>query len=193
MISGADRVLAVALLLLGHAAYGAGDPQLAGFLATLSPAPQGPMPYVEQRMSALLAAPLEVRGDLTLGADGSIDKRVTAPAPESLRITATSLTLEKGGKRRVIKLSGDPRWRAFHAGVVGLLNRDAAALERVFAATLVESPAGWTLDLRPLKSAGRNGITLVRATGTGTRLVRLRLEQGSAEWQELDFAVAGER
>ena len=51
---------------------------------------------------------------------------------ERVWITARALTLEKDGKSRTMDLAGDARWRTFHAGISGLLNRDAAALDRVF-------------------------------------------------------------
>ena len=142
-------------------------------------------------MSALLAEPIEVHGELMLGKDGSIDKHVTAPAEERVRITAGALTLEKGGKSRTVDLAGDTRWRAFHAGITGLLNRDAATLVRVFKVTLTESAEGWTLELRPRMSVGRNMVTLIRASGSGRQFQRLRLEQGEAEWQEMTFPQEG--
>lgn len=183
---------AVALALFATTSAAAPNPDLQRFLATLAPASAAPLSYVERRMSALLTAPLEFRGELTLGPDGSIDKRVSAPLTERVLITSRTLTLETAGKRRVLNLGSDARWRAFHAGIVGLLRRDGAALERVFQVKLNEQPEGWTLELRPQQSMGKNGISLIRATGVGDRLMRLRLEQTADEWQEMDFSSAAD-
>lgn len=187
-----SRFLACVLLLAGAAAaQAAGDDRVGSFLATLAPPREGPIPFLELRMSALLVEPIEVRGELRLGKDGSIDKHVTSPVEERVRITAGALTLEKGGKSRTVDLAGNARWRAFHAGITGLLNRDAAALERVFGVTLTEAPDGWVLELRPRVSGGKNMVTVIRASGAGPQLRSLRLEQGPSEWQEMTFTGQG--
>lgn len=181
-------------LLLAAAGAPAGTPagteRVAALLATLEPPPAGVIPFTEKRMSALLEAPLELRGELQLGKDGAIDKHVLEPAEERVLVTARTLTLERDGKTRTIDLAGDRRWQAFHAGITGLLNRDLPALERVFSITLDETADGWTLQLRPRAAGGRNMITVISASGQGPRLLRLRLEQGENEWQEMTFPQA---
>jgi hypothetical protein len=200
MISGILRRVAVGAFLLGAALASAatvpapaGDEvataRLAAFLAGLAPPPQGPIPFREKRMSALLTEPLEVRGELTLGPDGTLDKHVTEPADERVVIKAGSLTLVRGGKTRVLDLGGDRRWRAFHAGITGLMNRDVQALTRVFSVALEETPGGWTLRLRPRATTGKNGVSQIVAFGQGKQLQGLRIEQGADEWQEMTFAT----
>lgn len=183
------------LLLAGFAAPlpAAGDTRLGEFLSRLAPPPQTPIAFVEQRMSALLERPLEVRGELSLGSDGVIDKHVTAPIEERVRISATTLSLERGGQLRTVDLAGDARWRALHAGISGLLRRDASALERVFEVELTEADTGWTLALRPRQTRGANSLTRISAQGEGPQLLRLRLEQGEGEWQEMSFPKDGAR
>lgn len=184
----------VLLLTLAAAAVQAGvEPagRVAAFLAGLAPPPAGAIPFVERRMSALLVEPIEVRGELKISPDGVIDKHVTLPAEERVQITARTLTVERRGKSRTIDVAGDARWRAFHAGITGLMNRDPAVLDRVFTVSLVEQPEGWTLELRPRDTGGRNMVTLITASGVGPLLLRLRLEQGQGEWQEMTFPQAG--
>jgi hypothetical protein len=103
------RKLALALLVLLVAAAAAAassragpaienttDPvALAAFLESLAPAPDGPIPFVEKRMSTLFTAPLELRGELTLARDGTIDKRVITPIDERVVISAGSLRIER--------------------------------------------------------------------------------------------------
>lgn len=182
------------LLLIGAAAAQAGSDDLervAAFLATLAPAPEGAIPFVERRMTALLVEPIEVRGELRIDRDGTIDKRIVSPTEERVQITARTLTLERQGKSRTLDLAGDTRWQAFHAGITGLMNRDPAALERVFTVMLDENPQGWTLELRPRVSSGKNMVTLISVSGTGATLLRLRFDQGAGEWQEMIFPQAG--
>jgi hypothetical protein len=188
MTSGARSLAAAVLLVAAAASRGEAPARLAVFLATLAPPPDVPLPFVERRMSSLLATPLEMRGELTLGADGSIDKRVTAPAEERVLIAGGTLTLERDGSRRTLDLGGDARLRAFNVGIVGLMRRDAQAIDRVFECSLEEGAAGWTLTLRPRSVRGANALTVIRASGAGPRLLTLRLEQGEGEWQEMAFA-----
>ena len=194
MISGIRSCAQILLLIFACAAAQAGSEEtqrVAAFLATLSPPGEGAIPFVEKRMSALLAEPIEVRGELRISKDGAIDKRVSFPAAERVQITAQTLTLERRGKSKTLNLAGDARWRAFHAGIVGLMNRDAAALSRVFEVRLHEHAGDWTLELRPVGSGRKGGVTLISATGTGATLMRLRLDEGDGEWQEMNFLPAG--
>ena len=87
-------------------------------------------------------------------------------------------------------LAGDPRWRAFYAGITGLLNRDSTALSRAFNVELTQLPDSWTLELRP-RASGKNVVTRISASGAGARLLRLRIEQGESEWQEMTFPRTG--
>lgn len=186
-------VLILLLPLFAAAAEPVSDSsqRLALFLASLAPPSEQPMPFVERRMSSLLAEPLELRGELQIGKDGTIDRHVLAPVEERMRINATSLTLERDGRTRTVELRRDAGWQAFHSGISGLLNRDQAALERVFSIQLEETASGWRLELHPRRSRSSNPISLVRAEGFGPDLFRLRLEFGSAEWQEIDFVRPG--
>lgn len=165
--------------------------RVAAFLATLAPPQEGAIPFVEKRMSALLVEPIEVRGELRVSKDGAIEKHVISPTEERVKITARTLTLERQGKSRTIDVSGDARWRAFHAGINGLMNRDPAALNLVFTVSLDERPEGWTLELRPRTSGSKNMVRLISASGVGATLLRLRLDQGEGEWQEMTFLQGG--
>ena len=170
----------------------AADPAaLTAFLESLAPAPAGPIPFVEKRMSALLTAPLELRGELTLGRDGTIDKRVITPIEERIVISAGSLQIERDGKIRTMQLGRDRRWQAFHAGMTGLLRQDVQALTRVFVVTLEQTSTSWTMRLVPRESAGKKLVTSITATGRGSQLLALRMDQGTDEWQEMQFPDRG--
>ncbi len=193
MISGIrSRGLTLLLIVATAVQAGSDDPErVAAFLARLAPAPEGAIPFVERRMSVLLVEPIELRGELRIYRDGTIDKRVVLPTEERVRITARTLTLERQGKSRTLDLTGDARWQAFHAGIIGLMNRDPAALDGVFTIKLDEDPQGWTLELRPRVSSRKDMFTLISASGTGVTLLRLRFDQGQGEWQEMIFPQAG--
>ncbi len=193
MISGI-RSRALALLLIFACAAAQTSEQterVTAFLATLAPPPEGAIPFVEKRMSALLMEPIEVRGELRVSKDGAIDKRVSFPAEERVQVNAQTLTLERRGKSRTVNLAGDARWRAFHAGIVGLMNRDAVALNLVFEVSLDQHAGDWRLELTPKASGGKRSVTLISASGTGPTLLRLRLDEGEGEWQEMLFSPAG--
>jgi hypothetical protein len=185
---------AAALLACSAVARAAGDAAggpVAAFLAALPPPTQAAIPFVETRMSSLLKDPIEVRGEIRVGADGTIDKQVFAPAAERLQISAHGVSIERNGQTRRLDLASDRRWRAFHAGLAGLLTRDAATLQAAFDVTLDESPDGWSLQLRPRAGGGRSPIRLISATGRGPQLLRLRVEQDDNDWQDMSFRPAG--
>lgn len=186
------RWLALAVVLAGlvvrPGAAGADD-ELAALLAGLDPAPAGALAFEEVRMSSLLAEPLALRGELTVGPDGVIDKRITAPFAERLRVDGSSVAIERDGQVRRVPLAGDRRWQALHAGIVGLVGRDAALIRRSFAAEVDRSAAGWRLRLVPRGAPGRSPVRAIVATGVAGRLLTLRIDLGADEWQELRFAV----
>ncbi|MEQ1801088.1 MAG: LolA-related protein [Gammaproteobacteria bacterium] len=188
-----SRTLILLLLFVCSVARAGSDEaeRVASFLATLAPVPDGAIPFLERRMSSLLTEPIEVRGELRIGKDGVIDKRVTSPVEERVQITARTLTLERKGTSRTVNLAGDPRWQAFHAGITGLMNRDPAALDRAFTVRLEEGPQGWILELRPKGPRRKNMVELISASGRGPNLLGLRLDQGGGEWQEMSFLLAG--
>jgi hypothetical protein len=197
MISGTPRFgsrLAVMLCALSFATTCAAatlsNERLTQFLAGLTAAPTEVLPYEEQRMSAVLSVPLQLGGELRVAPNGDIDKRVLQPFQERVVIRAGSLTIEQRGKARTLNLANDRRWREFYAGITGLLNRDAAALQRVFEVTLRESASDWTLHLQPRAAAGKVGLTAIIASGRAAQLTALRIEHGPDEWQEMRFTVA---
>lgn len=188
-----SRVLVLLLVLVCGDCRAEGDEadRVAGFLATLAPAPDVAIPFVEKRMSSLLAEPIELRGVLSVSRDGTIDKRVISPVSERVLITAGTLTLERQGKVRTLNLAGDPRWRTFHAGIAGLMNRDPEALGQAFVVRLADGPDGWTLELRPKGPRRKNMVELISASGRGPNLLTLRLDQGAGEWQVMTFLPPG--
>jgi hypothetical protein len=163
--------------------------ELAALLAGLDPAPAGALAFEEARMSSLLAEPLALRGELTVGPDGVIDKRIPAPFAARLRVDGSSVAIERDGQVRRVPLAGDRRWQALHAGIVGLVGRDAALIRRSFAAEVDRTAAGWRLRLVPRGAPGRSPVRAIVATGVAGRLLTLRIDLGADEWQELRFAV----
>jgi hypothetical protein len=176
-------------VLVAGAASAATRAEVEQLLSTLTPVPADPLPFVERRMSRLFAQPLELRGEIRVDANGQIDKRITAPFAERLRIDATEVVIERDGQRRRFALGTDARWRAFHSGLSGLLRRDAAALLAVFDARIAGTGAGWTLTLQPRSTRRRSPVRAIIATAVDGRITTVRIEQADDEWQELQFVV----
>jgi Outer membrane lipoprotein carrier protein LolA-like len=163
--------------------------QLAVFLRTLSAPPTAALPFVEHRMSKLLREPLQLTGELRIEADGAIDKRILKPFQERVQIKSDTLIIEGGQGRRTVNLARDKRWRAFHAGIAGLINRDATALSAAFAVTLEQSAEAWTMRLQPRGDTARSAPMII-ATGKTSALTDLRIEQSKSEWQAMHFTSA---
>jgi hypothetical protein len=188
----ASRIWYVGLCLLAswtavRAAAPLDPERLERFLSGLAAAPSTPIPFVEKRMSAVFAEPLELHGELRIDAAGNIEKRILRPVHEVVRISADTLVVEQQGKIRTLRLANDRRWREFHAGVMGLLSRDAIALGSAFEVGLEQAGGDWALRLVPRAKTGRDGITALVASGRGDRLRVLRIEQARDEWQEMRF------
>ena len=160
------RALAAALLFAGAACASAaewGVQQLMGGLAQVKSAKAR---YTERKTVALLSAPLDSEGTLVYTAPGRLEKRTTAPRPESLLLDGDRLTLESQGKRRTFALQAYPVIWAFVESIRSTLAGDLNALTRNYSAGVAGDASRWRLTLRPLDPSLSNIVEHVEITGS---------------------------
>ncbi len=102
---------------------------------------------------ALLDRPLESTGELLFIPPDRLEKRTLKPKPESLVVDGDVVTLERGGKRRTLRLSGNPQVAVLVESIRGTLAGDLASLTRTYSAGLQGDSSRWRLVLRPLDPA----------------------------------------
>jgi hypothetical protein len=164
------RALVAALLFAGAACASAaewGVQQLMGGLAQVKSAKAR---YTERKTVALLSAPLDSEGTLVYTAPGRLEKRTTAPRPESLLLDGDRLTLESQGKRRTFALQAYPVIWAFVESIRSTLAGDLATLSRFYQVGFEGGEGRWRLTLNPLEAAMKDVVSEIRIEGAGSRL-----------------------
>jgi hypothetical protein len=159
----------LATLLCATACASAADERAALdtlFVALARPVPTSTV-FVEQRSSALLDAPIELRGSLQRPEAGTLVRVVEAPADERsavrrdpatverseverTTVRGNRVTVERAGKRsRSFAASRSPELVALLASFQALLDGDHAALDPHYTLALTQDDARWTLQLTP--------------------------------------------
>jgi hypothetical protein len=171
------------LLLAGACATTAepADAALDRLFATLArPAPTA-TGFVEQRESALLDAPLLLRGRLERPAPGVLLREVETPYRERTRIDGDAVRVERdGGKPRRFSLRRAPELAALLASFQALLDGDRAALDPHYTLRLDHGDAGWTIRLQPRQPRLAKRIGGIALHGRDAELACIAMRGGSA-------------
>ena len=140
------RALAFLLALgAGHAhAYGAAE-----LFAALAQAKPARTAFHETRHLALLDKPVESSGELSFTPPARLEKKTLAPKPESVVVDGDVLTLERGGRKRTMRLSEQPAIAVLIESLRATLAGDLPALERHFAVAVSGSRSDWSMTLTP--------------------------------------------
>ena len=183
MIQARARVwLAGAGLLLGlccapaHAAW-----DLTQLMQALAQNKSGHASFVETKYISLLDQPMESSGELLYTAPNRLEKRTLKPRPESLLIENGALTVERGKRRRVLRLQDYPELVAFTESIRGTLAGDMAALKRVYNLDLEGSEERWTLTLRPIETRMLNVVERIRIGGNRAEVRSIEIEQADKD------------
>jgi hypothetical protein len=176
----------LALLMLGWlcaigspagAATGAPLGDLDEVMHLLAMRRHGQVEYVEQHFLAVLDHPLESSGELRYDAPAHLEKRTLLPRPETLVLDGGALTIERGGRRRVVDLHRYPQVLPFIESIRATLAGDRSALERVFHVEFAGSVERWQLILTPLDHQLARVVKQVQIDGRRDQLIRVEIRQ----------------
>lgn len=150
----------------------AGDERLRRVLAAVAAQPLVAAPFIERRVSALAATPLESRGTLSFNPTGLIEKQTTSPLRERVTISPESVTIDAadGKPPTVIKLEAQGAQAGYGLGLRALLSGNEKLLRQVFDTRMTGSFENWKVQLLPKDPALRRGIRQIMVSGSGARL-----------------------
>jgi outer membrane lipoprotein carrier protein LolA len=143
----------LAVLLFAAPAAGAADWTIGQLFDALAKRGETGATFSERKYVALLDRPLDSSGELVFTPPDRLEKRTLKPKPESLAVDRDTVTLERGGKRRTLRLNENPQVAVLVESIRGTLAGDLASLTRVYSAGLQGDSARWRLVLRPLDPA----------------------------------------
>jgi Outer membrane lipoprotein carrier protein LolA-like len=142
----------------------------------------GHVTFTEEHRFAMLDQPLESSGELLYDAPDRLEKRTLQPKPEDLLLEHGTLTVQRGGRRRVLSLQDYPQIVPLVEGVRATLAGDRAALEHYFTVQFSGTLSDWTLELRPYDARVARTVQSVRIHGErdAIRTVEIRQKDGDA-------------
>ena len=180
------RRRALGLLMLGWlcaagspaaAAKGAPMGDLDEVMRLLAMRRHGRAEYVEQHFLAILDHPVESSGELLYDAPDHLEKRTLLPRPETLVLDGGALTIERGGRRRVVDLHRYPQVLPFIESIRATLAGDRSALEQVFRVEFAGGVERWMLTLAPSDHQLARVVKQVQIDGSRDQLRRVEIRQ----------------
>jgi len=150
----------------------AGDERLRCVLAAVAAQPLTAAPFIERRVSALAATPLESRGTLSFNPAGLIEKQTTSPLRERVTISPETVTIDAGDGKpvTVIKLEAQGALTGYGLGLRALLSGNEKLLRQVFDTRMTGTFENWKVHLLPREPALKRGIRHIMVSGSGARL-----------------------
>ena len=182
------RPLLLALLLAAASSGGAADWTVAQLFAELAKRGQTTATFQERKFLALLDRPLESSGELLFIPPDRLEKRTLRPKPESLVVDGDAVTLERGGKRRTLRLSGNPQVAVLVDSIRGTLAGDLASLTRTYSAGLQGDSTRWRLTLRPLDPSIGTLVEHIEIGGTGAQVRIVEIFQADGDRSVMTIA-----
>jgi outer membrane lipoprotein-sorting protein len=126
--------------------------------------------FTERKSIAMLEEPVDSSGELFYTAPDRMEKRTLKPKPESMILDGDTLVMERGGKKRRLKLKDTPELAAFVDSIRGTLAGDREALERHYQLSLQGATDDWTLQLIPVDENIQAVVSRIRISGVGNEV-----------------------
>jgi hypothetical protein len=177
------RLVAALVLLAAWRVPLAAEFGLADLMQSFAAVPAAQARFTEVRRSDVLRAPLELSGTLHYRRPDLLERRVSSPYPEIVRIEAGRVTIDnpaRGGQQSY-SLAALPAALALAEGLRATLAGDLAALERHYRVTLEGGRAAWALPLAPRDPALAAAVASVRLEGAAARIARVEIEEATGD------------
>jgi outer membrane lipoprotein-sorting protein len=139
--------------------------------------------FTETKTSAVLSAPLVLKGSLVYQRPDRLEKNVASPYDERTVIAGDSVTIENRTLKqtRRFSLTSSAAISAFVASIRATLAGDRAALERHYSVQLEGKPESWTLTLTPRDPKLAALVKRIQIGGIAERLKRIDVEEATGD------------
>lgn len=164
---------------------------IAQLMSGLAQHPQGEARFTEKKYLAILDQPIDSSGQLRFIAPGRLEKHTLKPKPESMVLDGDTLTLERGRRKRVLRLSEYPEVAGMIESIRATLAGDRQALERVYHLGLSGQLEDWTLTLVPLDPEVGAVVARIRMEGAGNEVKRVEVLQADGDRSVMQIQRTG--
>jgi hypothetical protein len=161
----------------------AADLELTELMTLLAGVPSATNSFIESKQSALLSAPLVLKGRLVYGRPDHLEKHVLSPYDENTVIARGAVSIENRTlkQKKSFALSASTSAAALVEGMRATLAGDAPALERYYSIRLEGSRDAWLLTLTPRDEKLAGMVARIRIAGARERLRRIEVDEGSGD------------
>jgi len=174
-----------ALLLAAALAWPAlaAEFELASLMEMLASVASAKENFTETKHSALLNAPLVLKGNLAYARPDRLEKNVFAPYEERTVIAGNSVAIENRTLKqtRTFSLTSSAAISALVESMRATLAGDRAALERHYSVQLEGRAEAWTLNLSPREQKLAAMVKRIQIAGVRERVKRIEIEEGSGD------------
>lgn len=189
----ADRrsvVLALFAAAAGVPAARAQADDLARLFALFAAQGERRKAFVERRHSVLFRNPPEQRGTLFFKPPLLLERDVTSPRREQVRIDADSVTLRTEGENgkpveRKASLAAIPQLANLVVTIRATLAGDLAALRRLYFITMKEPLPRWRVEMTPIEEPAAGGVMGIVMAGDRGDVTRIQFTETTGDRTEL--------
>ena len=175
------RLLLLAACLAGSAPAAALE--LDAVLGLLAAVPAAKNSFTETKHSALLSAPLVLKGTLAYERPDRLEKNVLSPYDERTVIAAGAVTVENRTLKqtRTFSLGSSAAVAALVESMRATLAGDRASLERHYKLKLEGQLDAWVLELAPRDRRVAAFVRQIQIAGARERIQRIEVEEASGD------------
>jgi len=175
------RLLLLAAWLAGPAPAAALE--LDALMGLLAAVPAAKNNFTETKHSALLSAPLVLKGTLAYQRPDRLEKNVLSPYDERTVIAAGTVTVENRTlkKTSTFSLGSSAAVAALVESMRATLAGDRASLERHYKLKLEGQPEAWLLELAPRDRRVAGLVKQIQIAGARERIQRIGVEEASGD------------
>lgn len=161
----------------------AADLDLPTLMTMLAAVPSAKDNFVESKRSAMLSAPLVLKGTLLYVRPDRLEKQVLSPYEENTVIAGGAVSIDNRTlkQKRNFSLSSSAAVTALIEGMRATLAGDTTALERHYAIRLEGSQQSWLMTLTPRDEKLAALVTRIRIAGVRERLKRIEIDESSGD------------
>ena len=159
----------------------AASSDLDAVMALLAMRQHGRAEFIEQQFLAVLDHPIESSGELRYDAPDHLEKRTLSPRPETLVLAGGVLTVERGGRRRVLDMHRYPQIQPFVESIRATLAGDRSVLEKAFHVEFAGSVERWSLVLVPVEQHLKQTVARIQIDGSRDQLLKIEIRQADGD------------
>ena len=172
-------LLALLAVFLSAPALAAWD--VAALMTALASHPSGKARFTETKTLAMLNAPVVSTGELVYAPPDRLEKNTLTPKPESMVVERDTLTLERDGRKRELRLQQYPEILSIVQAVRGALLGNRSLLEQSYALALHGSRQDWRLVLTPLDAHLQRWVKQITVTGKDGEILGIETAQADGD------------